>query len=53
MQKEAWRLYEAPPFGTVINTTLEYPGPAAQKFNTTLSLFSESQQTHSEVQKRS
>lgn len=30
MQKEAWRLCEAPPFGTVINTTLEYPSPAAQ-----------------------
>lgn len=46
MQKEAWRLCEAPPFGTVINT-LENPGPAAQSSNTTLPLFSESQQTHS------
>ena len=47
MQKEAWRLCEAPPFGTVINTTLENLGPAAQSSNTTLSPFSESQQTHS------
>lgn len=46
MQKEAWRLCEAPPFGTVINTTLEYPGPAA-KSSTQHSPFSESLQTHS------
>lgn len=36
---------EPRPFGTVINTTLEWSGPAAQTSNRTLSLFSESQQT--------
>lgn len=35
------------PLALSLNTTLEYPGPAAQSSNTTLLPFPESQQTHS------